>query len=479
MKKLHIFIKPLSISILSLLIVSAFFRYYLYINTTQMIREFKNQNANEIYTLDTFKVVSRLNSLSSVINWVCIEASVGQNSFYSRKKSSCETGLMQQRHVIDIKEADNFQIAFTIKLSKEVETLFIVFFIMQIFLIMALIISTKASEEEKRLIELKITKLAREISHDIRSPLSTLNTVLNFGIITDDNKDLMVRAIARINELTNDLLTSSKSHGNFSAPALITSKENINLLLTQIVDEKILEYQNFKNIHIILTNSESEIFCNINNVNFKRLISNLINNAIEAHDNMEEQIEVNLKLKQDSIQCTLEIIDNGIGISKDNLEKIGKENFTTKISGNGIGLKTAFDIVSNWNGKFYVLSEVNRGTTIKINIPLVFQKKINATILIDDDELVRLTWEYSAKKHNVNFMSFQNVDDFKKIVEHLEFDSTIHIDSRLSDNQRGENLAYDLHLQGYKSIYITSGYSKNYFSQFHFLKGIRDKSPPW
>ena len=97
MKKLLALTKPLPISVLSLLIVSVFLRYYLAINSDQMLREFKNQNFREIYSMDTLKLASRMNALSSVINRVCMEGSVDGRSFYKMERGECETGIFQHR----------------------------------------------------------------------------------------------------------------------------------------------------------------------------------------------------------------------------------------------------------------------------------------------------------------------------------------------------------------------------------------------
>ena len=211
MKKLLSLINPMTIAVLTLIVVSLFLRYYLYINSNQLIKEFKTQNYREIYSLDTLKISSRLNSLSSAINWVCLEGSIDHQSFYSMNKGQCENGIFQQKQEIFIPEANNLKISFTVKLPKEIEYLVYLFLFLQLLLIVAIILSTKKSEEEKHLNELKINKLARQMSHDIRSPLATLNTVFSrLEKVDAIDYDLINRSINRINQITNNLLKNSR-----------------------------------------------------------------------------------------------------------------------------------------------------------------------------------------------------------------------------------------------------------------------------
>ena len=110
MKKLLTQITPLRIAILSLLMVTLFLRYYLFINSAQLIKEFKTQNFKEIYSMNSLEISSRLNSLSNVINWVCLEGSVSKQSFYKIKRGECKTSIFQQHHEVLIPETNRLPV---------------------------------------------------------------------------------------------------------------------------------------------------------------------------------------------------------------------------------------------------------------------------------------------------------------------------------------------------------------------------------
>lgn len=482
MKKLLILTKPLAISVISLLFVTAFLRYYLYVNSSQLTREFKNQNFREIYSLDSLKISSRLNSLSSVINWVCIEGSIGGNAFYKMERGKCKTGLLQQRQEIYIPAANETKIVFTVRLPKEVEILFALFFGLQLILITALVIATKKAEEEKRQNEIKMSKLARQMSHDIRSPLATLNTVIaEISGIPDDMNLLLSKSISRINEISNSLLQKNRNEIYINNQILpVLKNHNLNLLVEDVIIGKKIEYKNNSRITISFAQVAEEIIIQLDAIEFKRSLSNLINNSVEALRADGQGLKINIDIKKVAAKAILTITDNGVGIPQDVLAKIGAMEFSTKKNGNGLGIIHTYENIANWKGSINIKSEINSGTIITIELPVTETKiQKNMTVLIDDDELVRLTWTAQAKKHHIDFCACANLAEFNMHIDSLSKESHLYIDSNLADQQKGEDLASFLADKGFSNIYLATGHPPEKFSHLKFLKGVRGKSAPW
>lgn len=478
MKKLLIVIKPLSIATLSLLIVSAFLRYYLYVNSAQMVNEFKTQNYREIYSLDTLKISSRLNSLSVAINWVCIEGTISNKVFYKIQRGACSTGLFKQNHLLHIPQANNLKILFTTQLPETVEYLFSIFILFQSLLIFALITSTKKNENEKYLNEMKINKLARQMSHDIRSPLATLNTIVeNISNVDHESKALLRRSLVRINEISNKHLTNSQTNFHYTD---IPKLENTNIveIISNIIELKEIEFGE-RLIKISLHNKNMNYYSNVDPIELERIISNIINNSIEA---MASKLDITLNFFN-SNKFQILIRDNGIGISQKVLDQLGQREVSTKKLGNGLGVIHAKESIESWSGLLSIKSQINNFTEVSIILPLTFheesvENKI-LTILIDDDELVRITWGFKAKKVGVPFKSFKNYHDFKLSLYDIPKNSYIYLDSELDDKLKGEEIAKELHQQGFANICIASGNDKSHFKNLTFLKDIRGKTPPW
>ena len=480
MKKILNILKPGLIAVMSLLIVSAFLRYYLYVNANQLVSEFKNQNYKEIYSLDTLKISSRLNSLSAVINWVCIEGSVAEKTFYQMEKGQCETGIFKHKALIVTPEANNFRIAFTLRLPKEVEWLFLIFLALQALVILAIFISTKLHEQFRMKSEMNISKLARQMSHDIRSPLAALNTTLSSCQgINEEEKLIIEKAIFRINEISNSLLKNTKKSEDIfdlaKPPILISAK--IFKLIEEVVEEKKVQHNKNVNISINLVCFNKNLEALIDTSNFQRIISNLINNSIEAASN-GKSLEVSIIIKEQNLNIEILINDNGHGIPKVILDKLGKSEATTKKDGNGLGLFHAFESVQSWGGSLTIHSNEYQGTEISILLPKAI-KETELIVLLEDDNLIRTVWESSARIHNVNLKTFENKNDLIQSLDHISKNSIFYIDSELGNSEKGEDVAILLNKLGFKQIFMASGYDKDKFNQMTFLKGVVGKSPPW
>jgi two-component system NtrC family sensor kinase len=103
----------------------------------------------------------------------------------------------------------------------------------------------------------------------------------------------------------------------------------------------------------------------------KQACVSILVNASEA---VLENGEINMKTSNpDEKSIKIEITDNGPGISAEDVPHIFEPFFTTKQNGNGIGLGLAIvhGIIQSHNGKIEVKSELGKGTTISVTLPLI------------------------------------------------------------------------------------------------------------
>jgi signal transduction histidine kinase len=105
--------------------------------------------------------------------------------------------------------------------------------------------------------------------------------------------------------------------------------------------------------------------------NFDRVIGNLIKNATQAisDDNEYGKVLVSTKLTKGKLQISIQ--DNGVGIPKELADKIFQPNFSTKNSGMGLGLSIVKNIVESAKGKIWFKTELKKGTTFFIELPLL------------------------------------------------------------------------------------------------------------
>lgn len=473
MKKLLLARLPIIIATMSLLIVSGFLRYNLSLRSQQIAKEFKSQNMHEIYSIDTLKISSRLNSYSASINWVCIEAEVNKQPFFKMSKEKCSSGLFTQREILHIKEANNLKIAFTIKLENEIEILYVLFLIFQTLLIISLIISTKRSENEKLKNEHELIEFARQTYHDIRSPLDVLKTILIERNLENENQLILQRSLNRINEIANSLLDKTRNNktiGINNSPSKLTNLEAIAL---EIIEEKKLL---FPNVRLNIQGSSGSklsgsIWADINQVEFKRVLSNLINNSIEAGSN---EITIYIKLNKNK-ELILQLVDNGPGFPKEIIESADLRSLTSKNSGNGLGLSHAFNFART-NKVELSLKNLEIGAEVSFQFQNILAK--SQIILLDDDSLTRLNWELKAKQNLILLRTFANSNDLFMAENQIKIEDFIYVDCELK-NESGVDVAKKLDSMGFQNIFLCTGHPPENFSHLTFLKGVIGKSPPF
>ncbi|MDR2066470.1 MAG: GHKL domain-containing protein, partial [Endomicrobium sp.] len=141
--------------------------------------------------------------------------------------------------------------------------------------------------------------------------------------------------------------------------------------------------------------------------NFNRMMSNLINNAVEAVENIKKEgegiVEVSYEVKEEEVE--VRITDNGEGMPQHMVEKINKGESvgTTKEDGNGIGMEQILGTIKELKGELVVKSKQGEGTEFRLRFakcekPKWFADKIeikkgSTVVIIDDDISVHEIWK--------------------------------------------------------------------------------------
>lgn len=118
-------------------------------------------------------------------------------------------------------------------------------------------------------------------------------------------------------------------------------------------------------IQIVVTIEPNDLVIETDDLLLSQIIMNLLRNSIDAKDNEKPLSTIMLLASQVENTTIIEIVDNGMGIPPENLEKIGKERFTTK-RGYGIGLMSVFDLANKIGCEISFISELNRGTLFRL-----------------------------------------------------------------------------------------------------------------
>lgn len=226
--------------------------------------------------------------------------------------------------------------------------------------------ATKLAEDlrvEKTKMDAVVT-VAKQVAHDIRSPLSVLNMLVP-TLSTDASKekcDLLIQATQRIDEIAEELLAKGRAAAINSQ---LTSED-----VEKLVHEKqMLLASQSQRARIELTVQKGSRFkTKLSKLDFERITSNLINNAIEALTQKEDGL-IEFGISSIDGSTVVVIKDNGIGIDSHAMSKIGTIGFTSgKEAGNGLGVHHAKSTIEKVGGLFQIQSKYGEGTTVTITI---------------------------------------------------------------------------------------------------------------
>lgn len=142
------------------------------------------------------------------------------------------------------------------------------------------------------------------------------------------------------------------------------------ILLNDVVAQKKLEYATRPEIEISYENESSDqgLFVRADPLELKSIVSNLINNAIEAYGSCGGKVSI--KSRAEGSLCKITVTDRGVGIPKDFINQLGTKKITFKAdSARGLGLMHAFKVIEAASGKIEIHSELGLGTEIKVILP--------------------------------------------------------------------------------------------------------------
>lgn len=231
-------------------------------------------------------------------------------------------------------------------------------------------------EAQKKLIQKNkaaaLGNMAATIVHELSQPLTAMKSsiaAINAKINNSDWKGVIDSAdrLAPLNNKMNNVIKLLK----FFSYQDRKSYEVINIVDTikQSVDS-LKDTLQEKNISIDLSSDYSELLISANPLKVDLVISNIIQNAIDALEKID-QPSIKISIKEINHWANITIEDNADGVDKHIMEKMFSPYFTTKEVGKGLGLGLAitYEIIQEYNGNITVNN--NQGAQFIISLPLL------------------------------------------------------------------------------------------------------------
>ncbi len=218
-----------------------------------------------------------------------------------------------------------------------------------------------------------IGETAAMVGHDLRNPLQVIYMLssrirrLAGKLRVIDDTDVYVKEIESIeenlgmqtqymNKIVSDLQDFSKS--------IDLQRGEVNL--EHMVMDVLETLERGKDITVSVTFEDDSKTLHLDGNYFRRVIVNLLTNAVQA---MPEGGELTVSGSKEGNSSIITISDTGVGISEENMGKLFTPLFTTKAKGTGLGLAVCNRIVDAHNGNIFVESDECVGTTFKIILP--------------------------------------------------------------------------------------------------------------
>lgn len=235
------------------------------------------------------------------------------------------------------------------------------------------LISQQKSELEK--LNSFNNRLLYILGHDLRSPIGNIDTlfneVLNKNISLDDFANILPflkRSISGTNLTLNNILywgliQNGELKNNLDEISITDEIEHVQAFLSGLLRIKEIEFKKELDGDLVATTDKNKI---------NLVIRNLISNSIKY---TSKNGEIIVKGVQSDKGLTISIIDNGTGMSKENLAKLFKEQFsmdgTKNEKGTGIGLNLCKELVEELGGDITVESELGKGTSFHVFLPKI------------------------------------------------------------------------------------------------------------
>ncbi|MFV5173780.1 PAS domain S-box protein [Bacillus cereus] len=211
-----------------------------------------------------------------------------------------------------------------------------------------------------------VGQLATVMAHEINNPLTAMKGFMQLLKSTENENNqgyinIISSEIERIESITTEFMAVAK-------PQVVKMQpNNMSVLMDQVL--MLLQPQAMMNnikFRIDLNPGIPLISCEGNQL--KQVFVNILKNAIESMP-MGGEILIQINIL-DNNQVSIRFIDQGCGIPKERIPYLGEPFYSIKEEGIGLGLMICYKIIETHQGKIFIKSEMNKGTTVEVTLPI-------------------------------------------------------------------------------------------------------------
>ncbi|MCS6821173.1 MAG: PAS domain-containing sensor histidine kinase [Microscillaceae bacterium] len=230
----------------------------------------------------------------------------------------------------------------------------------------------KEQNRELKAINAELDTFAYSLSHDLKAPLASVLGIAHLIRLEEANETILnyVGMIEKSVQKLMDFITELTDFMKNKQTAI--KKENV--LLLPMVQELVESLQYIEKNKSIQTHIHiaPELTIYTDSMRLQMILTNLISNAFRYMNYDQEQPCISIIAQETPKKWVIQVIDNGIGIAKEHQRKIFNMFYraTNKVSGTGLGLYIVKEACQKIGAKIKLYSELNKGSTFTIEIPI-------------------------------------------------------------------------------------------------------------
>ncbi|QHJ70662.1 two-component sensor histidine kinase [Planococcus halotolerans] len=211
-----------------------------------------------------------------------------------------------------------------------------------------------------------VSHFAAAVSHELRNPMQSIKGFIQLMQAYDYSRDKQL-------EFHETILDEINSAESLIDDYLIYAKPVYGELDQMSVNDEVCgvlkllgPYANSLGVELFCHPAESEIYIRGDRQKFRQAMVNIIRNGVES---MPEGGEIIARIKVQASKVIVEIADQGVGMTKEEVERLGEPYFSNKIKGTGLGMMVTYSVIHQMKGIIIVNSEKGLGTVFKLVFP--------------------------------------------------------------------------------------------------------------
>ncbi|WP_372869019.1 ATP-binding protein [Planomicrobium okeanokoites] len=211
-----------------------------------------------------------------------------------------------------------------------------------------------------------VSHFAAAVSHELRNPMQSIKGFIQLMQAYDYSRDKQL-------EFHETILSEINAAEGLIDDYLIYAKPVYGELDRMSVNDEVCgvikllrPYANSLDVELFCHPTETDIYIRGDRQKFRQAMVNIIRNGVESMPNGGDVIA---RIKVQPAKVAVEVADRGVGMTKEEVERLGEPYFSNKIKGTGLGMMVTYSVIHQMKGTIIVNSEKGLGTVFKLVFP--------------------------------------------------------------------------------------------------------------